>query len=197
LNIEIELKGEIFMTTKELVKMMSDSKYKMMKPEQLQEVLKKKLEVKEYIGFATKRNLVSAIVNECVLYENGMFKFNDIDKYVCFTMRVIGAYTNLELDNDMEADYDMLCESNMLEFVINTFKKEYDDMNILLQMQCDYVLSNNSIGSQVGRFLDEILEKIDVLVNAFASKVDGFDFSNLPVSSEDLNKLMQLINMQK
>lgn len=184
------------MTTKELITLMGDNRYKMMKPEQLQEVLKKKLEVKDYVSFSTKRNLVSTIVNECILYENGMFKFNDIDKYVCFTMRAIEAYTNLEIEN-LEEDYDLLCESKMLEFVINTFKKEYDDVNILLQMQCDYELSNNSIGSQVGRFLDGILEKVDVLVDSFANKVDGFDFNNLPVSSEDLSKLMQFINMQK
>ena len=185
------------MTTKELVKMMGDSKYKMAKPEQLQDVIKKRLEVKDYISFATKRNLVGTIVNECILYENGMFKFNDIDKYVCFTMRVIEAYTNLELSNNIEEDYDLLCESKMLDLIINTFKKEYDDVNILLQMQCDYVLSNNSIGSQFGRFLDGILDKVDVLVNALANRVDGFDFNNLPISSEDLNKLMQFMNMQK
>jgi hypothetical protein len=185
------------MTTKELITLMGDNKYKMMKPEQLQEVLKKKLEVKDYVSFSTKRNLVSAIVNECVLYENGMFKFNDIDKYVCFTMRAIEAYTNLELSDDIEEDYDLLCTSKMLDFIINTFKKEYDDVNILLQMQCDYVLSDNSIGSQIGRFLDGVLEKIDVLVDVLANKVDGFDFNNLPVSKEDLNKLMQFMNTQK
>ena len=185
------------MTIKELVKLMSDNKYKMMKQEQLQDMLKKKLEVKDYVSFATKRNLVNSIVNECVLYENGMFKFNDIDKYVCFTMRVIEAYTNLEVSSNLETDYDLLCESKMLEFVINTFKKEYDDVNILLQMQCDYVLSNNSIGSQIGRFLDGILDKVDVLVDTFANKADSFDFNKLPVDREDLNKLMQFISMQK
>lgn len=184
------------MTTKELITLMGDNKHKMMKQDTLQEVLKKKLEVKDYVSFVTKRNLVRSIVNECILYENGMFKFNDIDKYVCFTMRAIETYTNLEIEN-LEEDYDLLCESKMLEFIINTFKKEYDDVNILLQMQCDYELSNNSIGSQVGRFLDGLLEKMDVLVDALASKVEDFDFDNLPVSSEDLGKLMQFINMQK
>lgn len=185
------------MTTKELIKLMGDNKYKMLKAEQLQEMLKKKLEVKDYVSFSTKKNLIGSIVDECVLYENGMFKFNDIDKYVCFTMRVIETYTNLEFTDDIEADYDLLCESKILDLIINTFKKEYDDVNILLQMQCDYVLSNNSIGSQFGRFLDGILDKVDVLVDAFANKVDGLDFNNLPVSSEDLSKLMQFINMQK
>lgn len=185
------------MTTKELVKIMSDSKHKMMKQEQLQEIIKKNLEVKEYISFFEKRNLVESVVNDCVLYKNGMFKINDIDKYVCFTMRAIEAYTNLELDDNLEMEYDTLCESKVLELIINAFEKEYNDLNILLQMQCDYVLSDNSIGSQFGKFLDEVMDRIDTLANILENKVNGFDFDNLPINTEDLNKLIQFVNMQK
>jgi hypothetical protein len=196
-KIKIELKGEMDMTTKELITLMSDSKNKMLKVEQLEVVLKKKLEVKEYISIKSKKALVDDIVNECILYEDGIFKFNDIEKYICFTMRVIEAYTNLELSNDLEEEYDLLCESKLLESIINTFKKEYDDVNILLQMKCDYVLTSNTLAAQAGRFFDGVLEKIDVLVDALANKVDGFDFKNLHISGEDLGKLMQFINKQK
>ena len=185
------------MTTKELIALMSDNRNKMLKIEQLEALLKKKLEVKEYIGIKLKKILVDEIVNECILYEDGVFKFNDIDKYICFTMRVIEAYTNLELSNDLEEEYDLLCESKLLESIINTFKKEYDDVNILLQMKCDYMLSNNTLAAQVGRFFDGILEKLDVFVDALSNKVDGFDFNDLPISSEDIGKLMQFINTQK
>lgn len=185
------------MTTKELITLMSNNKNKMLKIEQLEAVLKKKLEVKEYISIKSKKDLVNDIVNECILYEDGIFKFNDIDKYICFTMRVIETYTNLELSNDLEEEYDLLCESKLLESIINTFKKEYDDVNILLQMKCDYVLNNNTLSAQVGRFFDGILDKLDVFVDVLSNKVDGFDFNNLPISSEDIGKLMQFINTQK
>lgn len=185
------------MTTKELITLMSDSKNKMLKADQLQGILKKRLDVKEYISIKDKKELVNNIVNECILYEDGIFKFNDIDKYVCFTMRVIEAYTNLELSEDLEIDYDLLCESKLLDAVINTFKKEYDDVNILLQMQCDYVLSSNTIEAQFGRLFDGISDKLDVFVNTLANKVDDFDMSNLPINSEDLTKLMNFINIQK
>lgn len=181
----------------ELIKLMSNAKNKMLKADQVQALLKKHLEVKEYISIKAKKDLVDAIVNECILYENGLFKFNDIDKYICFTMRIIEVYTNLELSDDLEEDYDLLCESKLLDTVIDTFKKEYDEVNILLQMKCEYVLSGNSLESQVGRFFDSILEHLDVLVGALANKVDGFDFSNLPIDSENLGKLMQLINVKK
>ena len=185
------------MTTKELITLMSDSKNKMLKTEQLQALLKKKLDVKEYISIKAKKDLVDDIANECILYEDGIFKFNDIDKYICFTMRVIEAYTNLELSTDLEEEYDLLCESKLLESIINTFKKEYDDVNILLQMKCDYVLNSNTLAAQAGRFFDGILNKLDVIVDTLTSKVDGFDFNNLPINSEDINKLMQFINTQK
>ena len=185
------------MITKELVKLMSDVKYKMMKPEQIQAELKRKLEVKEYISIKAKKELVDEIVDECILYEDGIFKFNDMDKYICFTMKMIETYTNLEFVGDREDEYDLLCGSKLLDFIINTFKKEYDDVNILLQMRCDYMLSNNTMEAQIGRFFDGVLEKLDVLVDVFSNKIDGFDFNNLPVSTEDLNKLMQFISMQK
>lgn len=185
------------MTTRELITLMSDNRNKMLKIDQLEALLKKKLEVKEYVSIKSKKTLVDDIVNECILYEDGVFKFNDIEKYICFTMRVIEAYTNLELSNDLEEEYDLLCESKLLESIINTFKKEYDDVNILLQMKCDYVLTSNTMAAQTGRFFDGVLEKIDVLVDALANKVDGFDFKNLPISGDDLGKLMQFINTQK
>lgn len=185
------------MTTREIITLMSDSKNKMLKAEQLQALLKKKLEVKEYISIKAKKSLVDDIVNECILYEDGIFKFNDIDKYICLTMRTIAAYTNLELSEGLDEEYDLLCESKLLESIISTFKKEYDDVNILLQMKCDYVLNNNTLEAQVGRFFDGILEKVDVLVDALTNKVDDFDLNNLPINSEDLEKLMQLLNTQK
>lgn len=185
------------MTTRGIITLMSDSKNKMLKTEQLQALLKKKLEVKEYISIKDKKSLVDDIVNECILYEDGIFKFNDIDKYICFTMRTIAAYTNLELSEDLEEEYDLLCESKLLDSIISTFKKEYDDVSILLQMKCDYVLNNNTLEAQVGRFLEGVLEKVDILVGAFANKVDNFDLNNLPINGEDLGKLMQLLNTQK
>jgi len=176
---------------------MGQNKNKLLKTEQIQAFLKKELNVKEYISIKGKKELVEDIINACILYEDGVFKFDDIDKYICFTMKVIEAYTDLELSADMELDYDMLCEAKLLNPVIDTFKKEYDDVNILLQMKCDYVLHDNTMEAQLGRFLDGVTEKLDVLVQALADQVNGFDINNLPISGEDLRKLMKFINMQK
>lgn len=185
------------MTTKELIKLMSEPKNKLLKTEQLQEIIKKKLDVKGYISIKAKKDLVESIVNECVLYDEGVFKFDDIEKYVCFTMRVIEAYTNLELSDDIENDYDLLCESKLLDIIIETFKKEYDDVNILLQMRCEYILSGNNIEAQVGKFLTNLSEKIDDIANSLMNKVDSFNINNLPIDKNDLSKLLEFVNKQK
>ena len=185
------------MKVQELVEFVSNSKNKLLKQVQLEEVIAKHIETKKYLPIKQKKELVESIVNECILYEDGVYKFDDIDKYICFTMRVIAAYTNLELSDDIEDDYDVLCEAGVLDMVINTFKKEYDEVNILLQMKCNYVLSSNSLEAQVGKLFDGVLEKLDIITQALANKVEGFDINNLPISGDDLSKLMQLLNMQQ
>jgi hypothetical protein len=185
------------MKVQELIKQMSEPKNKLLKTEQLQSIIKKTLDVKDYTSIKNKKELVESIVNECIFYEDGIFKFDDIDKYICFTMRTLASYTNLELSSDIEEDYDLLCESKLLDLIINTFKKEYDDVNILLQMRCDYMLNKNSLEAQVGRLFENISDKLDGLVDTLSNKVDGLDFKNLPIGMEDLSKFMKLINMQK
>lgn len=185
------------MKINELIEVVGNNKNRLLKAEQKQELLRKTLEVKEYIGIKQKKELVDGIINECILFEDGVFKFDGIDKYICFTMRTIEAYTNLELSEDMEDDYDLLCEAQLLEMIVGLMKKEYDDVNILLQMKSDYILSANTMEAQLGKFLDSVSEKLDVLVNVAEKKIDGFDMKNLPIDGDGLQKLMKFLGKQK
>lgn len=185
------------MKINELVEFVRTNKNKMFKAEQLQEMLQKKLEVKKYIGIKDKKQLVEDIVDACIIYEDGVYKFDDTDKYICFIMKTIEAYTNIELSDDPESDYDVLCSTEVLELVVNTFKKEYDDVNVLLQMKCDYILSGNTIEAQIGKFLSGLSDKIDVIADAISNKIDNFDLSKLPIDMEDIKKLTNILNMQK
>lgn len=185
------------MKINELVEFVGSSKNKMLKGASLEELISKKLEVKKYIGIKDKKELIESIVNECIIYDEGVFKFDEIDKYICFTMKTIEAYTNLELSNDIEDDYDLLCQSNLLNVVINTFNGEYENVKVLLQMRCDYILNENNIESQIGKFLSGLLDKIDNVSNALSNKIDGFSFDNLPISKDDLGKLLEFVNKNK
>lgn len=157
------------------IKNINQNKSKLLKSEQVQSFIKKELNVKEYLSIKDKKQLVNSIVNECILYEDGVFKFDEIDKYICFTMRTIAAYTNLELSDDIENDYDALCESKLLNAVIESFNGEYENIKILLQMKCDYILCGNTIEAQLGRFFDSVLEKVDDIAGALSN----FDVSRL------------------
>lgn len=185
------------MTIREFVEFMNSPKNKMLKDEQIQAMLAKHLKVKPYLSIKDKKKLVDNIVNECILYEDGMFKFDEMEKYVCFIMKSIEAYTNLELSDDMEDDYDLLCGNNLLNPVIATFNKEYDEVNVVLQMKCDYILSGNSFEAQIGKFLSNVLDKLDSFSDVLAENLGNFDLSKLNIGKDDLAKLMEFVNMNK
>ena len=185
------------MTVRELVELANNSRNKLLKPEQLHVMLKKELEVKDYLSIKDKKQLVEDIVNECVLWDNGIFKFDEIEKYVVFTMRTIAAYTNIELSADIEDDYDELCRTKLLGTIVDLFEIEYNEVSLLLRMKCDYILNENSIEMQISKFLNNILEKLDIFADKLGSQVENFDISKLPIKEEDLTKLLSFINAQK
>ena len=85
-------------------------------------------------------------------------------------MYVIDAYTTLELSENIENDFDVLSESDLLPMVIGVTGKEYDDVNILLQLKCDDILMANTVEAQFGKVCECVLDMLDT-VNKFADKV--------------------------
>jgi hypothetical protein len=185
------------MKVQELVEFVCNTKNKMLKGDQLQQLITKTIEVKKYLSIKEKRALVEEIINNCILYEDGVYKFDEIDKYIAFTMKTIGTYTNIELSTNIEDDYDVLCEAGLLNVIIESFGGEYDNVNLLLQMRTDYILSGNNIEAQFGKFLAGILEKVDVLADTLSNKIDDFDLKNLPIDIKDIGKLMEFVNSYK
>lgn len=163
------------------------------KDDQVLEIAKKKLEVKEYISIKEKRALIDRIINACVLYENGVYKFDSIDKYVYFTMYTIEACTNIELSSDVEDDFDNLSRASLLPIVICAIQKEYDDVNILLQMQCDALLENNSVEVSVSRVAEGVIEFLDSIESTLKDNVDVLSKLKLG-DGMDFGKLLGLLN---
>jgi len=185
------------MKINELIELMNQNKNKLLKAEQTQAFLKKELDVKEYLSIKQKKELVDDIVDTCILYENGAYKFDEIDKYIYFTMKTIATYTNLDLSDDIEDDYDLLCESKLLNTVIETFNGEYENVKVLLQMKCDYILSNNTLEAQAGRLVDGALEKVDDVVGVLMDKIKNFNISDLPINKDTLGALMEVFKFSK
>ena len=128
--------------------------------------LKKDLNIKSYLGIKEKKALIDDIVNDTIIYENGLYKFNGIDQYVIYTMKCIEAYTDLELSEDIEEDYDLLCKSGLLNKILRTFEEEYNTVLSLLQLQCDYILADNSVTANINVLLTAATNAINKLGNS-------------------------------
>ena len=185
------------MKVQEFVEFATSNKNKILKSDQLLEVVKKEINTKEYLGIKEKKSLVDSIIDECILFEDGVYKFDEIDKYILFTMKTIEAYTDIELSNDIETDYDVLCSHKALNVIVDSFGGEYENVRTLLQMKCDYILTHNTIDAQVGKFLNGVLESVEEISISLSSKLKEFDIKNLPINIEDVRKLMKFIGAKQ
>jgi hypothetical protein len=181
------------MKINEFVEHMKKNASKATREEQILAMARKVLDAKDYISIKEKRTLIDSIINSCILYDNGIYKFDGIDKYVYFTMYTIAAYTNIELSDNIYDDFDMLSMEKMLPIIICVIQKEYDDVNILLQMQCDSLLENNSVEASVGRLVEGTMDFLNDVESALKSSLDKLSDIKLD-ENVDFSKLLNFIN---
>lgn len=185
------------MKIKEFVEIMEANKgkiYSKTDANAMSNFIKKTLEVKEYVSLQEKKDLISQIIDASIIYENSMYKFDEIDKYVHLVMFSIAAYTNVELSDDIEDDYDELCRSGLLDTVVDTFRGEYQAVMMLLNMQCNYILADNALGAKLGAFVEGLSKNIDSLAGVLKAKVEAMDFD---MSNIDLNNIQSLLEKFK
>lgn len=160
----------------------------------MSDFIKKTLEVKDYIPLQEKKDLISKIIDASIIYENSMYKFDEIDKYVHLVMLSIAAYTNIELSDDIENDYDVLCRSGLLTMIVDSFKDEYKSVMMLLDMQCNYILADNALGAKIGAFVESLGKNLDSLATVLKTKVEKM---NLDMSNIDLDNVQSLLEKFK
>mgnify|MGYP003291787541 CR=1 FL=1 len=182
------------MKIKEFVDYMKKNTNRTMKEDQVATVIKRALEPKSYISIKDKKQLVENIVEKCIYYDNGVFKFDGIDRYVYFTMLTLEAYTNLELEEDIENDFDALSESKLLPAVICLIQQEFDDVNLFLQMHCEYILEGNSLEAQFGKFFNELLDKIDTFSDGLSKSLSKIDVAKLMKDKDKILKFLEDVN---
>lgn len=158
--------------------------------DQQNEKLKKDLEVRPYLSIKDKKKLVDRIIDDTIIYDNGLFKFDGIDQLVCYNMRCIEMYTNLELSEDIEDDYDALVSSGLMNKILATFENEYTEVLSLFQMQRDYILMDNSVASKVNILLVSA-------TNAINKLADAAEESFKDIKPEDVQKITELISIMK
>lgn len=159
--------------------------------------IKETLEVREYVPFKEKRAIVELVVLNNIKVVDGVKKNDSISQYISFITAMLTAHTNLEFSEDPVADYDILSESGLLTPIIDTFKTDYSECDVLLKMALTNELEDNNVNIVFGKFLNSILYRLDVIGEYIKSSVDGVDINSIlgeSFNQEDLAKLSSFLD---
>lgn len=171
----------------------------------------KELDVKPYVSIAFKREMAQLVLDNCTTVVDGEIHIDSVERYILFTIAVIGMHTNLEFayeddqehssyEDDQEHssidDYDALCESGLLVKIIDTFKDDYAScQEILNMMTADRMQGGMTIEKKIGNFLDGIQGALGDSLNKLVEKLNPDNLlGDLPI---DQNKLLELYNSVK
>ena len=160
--------------------------------------IKEALEIKSYLPFMEKRKIIEVVVEQNTKEVDGIKKNDSINQYLSFVISMLSAHTNIEFSEDPVADYDMLSESGLLPQIIAEFKESYDECDILLKMELASKLEDNNINVLVGKFLNDILNKLDDFGDMLKDKfgdIDVNDFLSNNFKEEDLAKLNSFLDI--
>lgn len=161
------------------------------------EWLKNELGLIHYLPFAEKRELCKDVLDACCTKKDGLVKVDSVMRYILFTISVISKYTNLEFNSDEDYDsldeYDMLCESRLLNPILELIGDEYATCNNMLNMMMDDVIANNNtVEAVLGHALGKVSDSLDDLIGAFAEKVEE---TELDLSQIDIDKYKGLLDL--
>lgn len=158
------------------------------------------LSVKKYISSEAKIRLAKDVLDFSVEYDRGFIKFDNYAKHLAFTFGVVEAHTDLRFADDWTErmqEYDMLCENDLLDAVIDAFRKDYEvSLEVLDMMRAD-MLADNSIEASVARLSQSVSENLDIFVGTLSDKIEELDIEKIIPKDLDLNKLMGLLGKIK
>lgn len=169
-------------------------------PNAVSTYLKEKLEIKTYIPFRVKRQIVESVVAKNIEWVDGIKRIDTMNEYVSFIVAVISAHTNIEWSDDPVTDYDLLAESGLLPQIIAEFQESYSEFDVLLKLARASELEDNNINVLVGKFLNGILERLDSVGEVLKNNLGDFDIKNIlgtDFKQEDLAKLSGFLDKLK
>lgn len=158
------------------------------------------ISVKQYIPSVDKMDIAQKVIDFSVEYDRGFVKFDSYKKMLAFTFAVIEAHTDINFSGDWNgkiSEYDALCEHDLLERIIDTFRKDYESSLVVLDMLCSDLLTDNSVEASIAKIATSISENLDILTGSLSDKIDGFDIKKIIPSDLDFNKLIKLLNKVK
>ena len=160
----------------------------------------KALSVKRYITLSDKIMMAKDIIDFSADYDRGFVKFDHLKRHMSFVFAVIEAHTDLRFADDWGEkiqEYDLLCENELLDVIIDAFRKDYDASLEVLNMMCADILVDNSLEASVAKLAQSATENLDIFVGALADKLENIDIKKMIPKDLDLDKLMGLLNKIK
>ena len=166
-----------------------------MNPNAVSEYLKKNLEIKTYVPFVEKRELCKEVIEASCSTKNGIVTVDSVSRYILFTIAILAKYTNLEFNSDEKYDsldeYDELCESGLLDAILDVIGDEYVKCNNLLNMMIkDVIDNNNTIEAVLTSFSNGVLTKVNDIADVVLEKIETMD---LDLSQIDIDKFESLL----
>ena len=160
--------------------------------------------IKSYIPFAEKRELCEKVLNACnTKNDSGLIEVDSVTRYIIFTISIISKYSNLEFSSgeDVEFDsldeYDMLCQSGLLNLILGVIGEEYAACNNMLNMMMDDVISNNNtVENVLGTAFNRLLESIDTVAYALADKIDELELDLSQINIDKYAWIKDLLPMK-
>ena len=166
-------------------------------PNAVEDFIRDKLDIVEYLPFNTKREIVDMIVGKVVIEEDGIKRADGIAQFLSFIVAMVASHTTLVFSDKPEEDYDALSKSGLLEHIVAMFKKDVDEIDVLLKVAIADELADNNLNVIIGKFLNGILGKLDGIVDIVKGMAENLDLSDLldtNINKEDVAKLISFVD---
>ena len=164
------------------------------------EWIRKTLEVKDYVSFVEKRELCADVLNACnTIDDSGLVKVDSVSRYLIFTISVVAKYTNLEFSSgedgvDSIDEYDMLCQHNLLNPILDVIGAEYTSCNnVLNMMMSDIVANRNTVENVLANAATKITVATDRLFDALIEKIESLEIDLNQIDIDKYKGLLDLI----
>jgi hypothetical protein len=163
------------------------------------EWIRKTLEVKDYVPFVEKRELCADVLNACnTIDDSGLVKVDSVSRYLIFTISVVSKYTNLEFssgedDIDSIDEYDMLCQHDLLNHILDVIGAEYTSCNnVLNMMMSDIVANNNTVENVLANAMRKITDSVGGVADTLSEKIASLE---LDLNQFDIDKFKGLLEL--
>jgi hypothetical protein len=165
----------------------------------VEDFIRDQLDIVEYIPFENKLNIIDKIISQIVKEVDGVKKVNSVAQYMAFITTMLSSHTTLEF-GDMFEDYDALNKCGLIEQIVALFQKDFSECETLLKMTVADELADNNLNTIIGKFLNNILAKIDgfgEMIKGFTENVDLSKLLGTNMKEEDIAKILGFIDKLK